>query len=213
VRTSTQRALENADWHLIGRELAAHAQRLLNVHTWRTGSKIDVAGGREARDFAHEAIAKMSGYDAERGPLLPYLKALVERSISNLSKSAENRWERSIRLRRDGDGGAPEELQDYIERHQKEVGPSAEDLVSGPGERVSALFEAVDGDEGLTALLDAAMQTGETTAQPLAKHLGTTTKDINNRIRKLRRVAAKLTAEPTRPDDSGTAKGIDRTTP
>jgi hypothetical protein len=47
VKSSTQRVLAAADWHRIGRELTAFAQALLNIHTWRTGNTVDVAGGRE----------------------------------------------------------------------------------------------------------------------------------------------------------------------
>ena len=196
MNSSTQRVLEAADWNQIGRKLTAFAQGLLNIHTWRTGDAVNVADGREALDFAQEAIEKLSGFDADRGELLPYLKAIVRRSISNLSKSAENRHEISIRPGIDEDGNV-EEVQEYIDRHQDpEAVPSPEDILSKPDERVTALFEAVDGDAALTALLDAVMQTGETTAQPLAKHLGTTTADINNRLKKLRRVAGKTAPKP-----------------
>lgn len=198
--------LAAADWNRIGRELTAFAQALLNVHTWRTGNMVDVAGGRGARDFVHEAIEKLSGFDADRGELLPYLKAIVRRSISNLSKSAENRHEVSIHLQIDEDGNA-EDIQEYIDQQQDpEAVPSPEDILSKPDERVTALFEAVDGDAALTALLDAVMQTGETTALPLSKHLGTTTADINNWLKKLRRVAAKIAPKPKSGKDRNVAK-------
>jgi len=198
--------LAAADWHQIGRELTAFAQYLLNNHTWRTGNVVNVAGGRQALDFVHEAIEKMSGFDADRGELLPYLKALVSRSISNLSNSAENRHEVSIRLRIDEDGNA-EDIEDYIDQQQDpEAVPSPEDILSKPDERVTALFDAVDGDDALTELLDAVMRTGETTAQPLAKHLRTTAADINNRLKKLRRVAGKIAPKPKSGKDRDVAK-------
>jgi len=193
VKSSTQRVLAAADWHRIGRELTAFAQYLLNIHKWRTGNTLDVAGGREALDFVQEAIEKMSGFDADRGELVPYLKAIVRRSISNLSKSAENRHEVSISPQPAGQDGSIEDVDQFLERQQeKQVAASPEEILSGPGERVTALFEAVDGDDSLTELLDAAMQTGETTAKPLAEHLGTTPADINNRLKKLLRAAAKI---------------------
>lgn len=192
MKSSTQRVLMAADWNHIGRELTAFAQALLNTHTWRTRNTIDVAGGREAKDFVHQAIEKMSGFDADRGELLPYLKFLVRRSISNLSKSAENRHEVSIRPRSDADGDV-EDVDEYLDRQwEHETAPSPEEILCGPGERVTALFEAVDGDDALTELLDAAMKTGETTAKPLSDLLGTTTADINNRLKKLRRTAGKI---------------------
>jgi hypothetical protein len=193
VKSSTQRVLAAADWHRIGRELTAFAQALLNIHNWRTGNTVDVAGGREARDFVQEAIEKMSGFDADRGELVPYLKAIVRRSISNLSKSAENRHEVSIRPRPAGQEGSNEDVDQFLDRQQEQQAvASPEEILSGPGERVTALFEAVEGDKSLTELLDAAMQTGETTGKPLAQHLGTTPADINNRLKKLRRAAAKI---------------------
>ncbi len=185
--------LAAADWNRIGRDLTAFAQYLLNNHKWRTGNPVDVAGGREARDFVHEAIEKMSGFDADRGELVPYLKAIVRRSISNLSKSAENRHEVSINPRPADQDGNTEDVDQYLERQQEQRGAaSPEEILSGPGERVTALFEAVDGDDSLTELLDAAMQTGEITGKPLAEYLGTTPADINNRLKKLLRVAAKI---------------------
>ena len=199
MNSSTQRVLAAADWDQIGRELAAFAQYLLNNHTWRTGDNVNVAGGRQALDFVHEAIEKMSGFDAERGELLPYLKTLVLRSVSNLSKSAENRHEVSIRLPRAGDGedGSAEDADAYLDRQREQhAAPSPEEILAGPDERVTALFEAVDGDQPLTDLLVAAMEINETTAQPLAKHLKTTTADINNRLKRLRRIAGKIAAKP-----------------
>ena len=207
MKSSTQRVLAAADWHQIGRELAAFAQYLLNNHTWRTGNAIDVAGGRQALDFVHEAIEKMSGFDADRGEILPHLKALVQRSISNLSKSAENRHDISIRPRTDGEDGSTEDVDAYLDRQrEKETAPSPEQTLSGPGERVTALFEAVHGDAALTEILDAAMEIGETTAQPLAKHLRTTPADINNRLKKLRRVAGKIAPKPKFGKDRDVAK-------
>jgi transcription initiation factor IIE alpha subunit len=76
------------------------------------------------------------------------------------------------------------------------------------------LFEAVDGDDSLTELLDAAMQTGEATGKPLAQHLGTTPADINNRLRKLRRAAAKIALTTVSAKDRDVAKEpSERTTP
>jgi hypothetical protein len=199
VNSSTQRVLAAADWNQIGRELAAFAQYLLNNRTWRTGDNINVAGGRQALDFVQEALEQMSGFDAERGELLPYLKTLVLRSVSNLSRSAENRHEVSIRSPHDGDGeDETEDADAYLDRQRvQDAAPSPEEILAGPGERVTALFEAVDGDQPLTELLDAAMEIGETTAQPLAKHLKTTTADINNRLKRLRRIAGKVAPKPT----------------
>lgn len=192
MKISTQRVLAAADWDQIGRELTAFAQALLNTHTWRTRNTVNVAGGREARDFVHEAIEKVSGFDADRGELLPYLKFLVQRSISNLSKSAENRHEVSIRPRRNADGDV-EEVDEYLDRQREQgTAPRAYEIPCGPDERVTALFEAVDGDKALTELLDAAMETGETTAKPLSEQLRTTPADINNRLKKLRLAAGKI---------------------
>jgi hypothetical protein len=155
----------------------------------------------------------MSGFDADRGELLPYLKALVQRSISNLSKSAENRHEVSIRPRPTGQDGNAEDADAYLDRQrERETASSPEELLSGPGQRVMALFEAVDGDDALTELLDAAMEIGETTAQPLAKHLGTTAADINNRLKKLRRVAGKIASKPISGNDRDGAKQPSRRT-
>jgi hypothetical protein len=198
--------LEAADWDQIGRELTAFAQALLNTHTWRTRNTVDVAGGREARDFVQDAIEKMSGFDADRGELLPYLKFLVRRSISNLSKSAENRHEVSIRPRPDTDGEV-EDVDEYLDRQREhETAPSPDEIPCGPGERVTALFEAVDGDDALTELLDAAMETGETTAKPLSERLRTTPADINNRLKKLRRAGGKISPTAMSRKDRDVAK-------
>jgi hypothetical protein len=206
VKSSTQRVLEAADWDQIGRELTAFAQALLNTHTWRTRNTVDVAGGREARDFVQDAIEKMSGFDADRGELLPYLKFLVRRSISNLSKSAENRHEVSIRPRPDTDGEV-EDVDEYLDRQREhETAPSPDEIPCGPGERVTALFEAVDGDDALTELLDAAMETGETTAKPLSERLRTTPADINNRLKKLRRAGGKISPTAMSRKDRDVAK-------
>lgn len=215
VKSSTQRALAAADWHQIGRELRAFAQALLDIHIWRTGNTVDVAGGREARDFVHEAVEKMSGFDGDRGELLPYLKAIVRRSISNLSKSAENRHEVSIRPQPDGQDGDTEDVAEYLDRQrEQEAAPGPEEILSGPGERVAALFEAADGDDALTEFLDAVMQTGETTGKPLAQHLGTTPADINSRLKRLRRAGAKIALKTiSRKDRDAAKEPRQRTTP
>jgi hypothetical protein len=157
----------------------------------------------------------MSGFDTDRGELVPYLKAIVRRSISDLSKSAENRHEVSIRPRPAGQEGSNEDVGQFLDRQQEQrAAASPEEILSGPGERVTALFEAVDGDNSLTELLDAAMQTGETTGKPLAQHLGTTSADINNRLKKLRRAAAKLALTTVSGKDRDVAKEpSERTTP
>src|SRR5260370_18787108 len=143
---------------------------------WKLRSTSRAAARRE---FVQEAIEKMSGFDADRGELVPYLKAIVRRSISNLSKSAENRHEVSIRPQPAGQDGSIEDVDQFLERQQeKQVAASPEEILSGPGERVTALFEAVDGDDSLTELLDAAVETGGTTTKPLAENLGTTPADI-----------------------------------
>ena len=214
MKSSTQRVLAAADWDQIGRKLTAFAQALLNIHTWRTRNTVDVAGGREARDFVQEAIEKMSGFDADRGELLPYLKFLIRRSISNLSKSAENRHEVSIRPSPNAEGDV-EDVDEYLDRQREhETAPSPEEILCGPGERVTALFEAVDGDDALTELLDAAMETGETTAKPLSERLRTTPTDINNRLKKLRRAAGKIALTAvTRKDRDVAEEPSERKTP
>jgi hypothetical protein len=103
----------------------------------------------------------------------------------------ENRHEVSIRPRPDADGGI-EDVDEYLDRQREhETAPSPDEIPCGPGERVTALFEAVDGDDALTELLDAAMETGETTAKPLSERLRTTPADINNRLKKLRRAGGR----------------------
>lgn len=176
---TTRRALLEADWFDIGLRLAAYATWKARNLRWRTGLPSDLAAGQTPEDIAAEAILKvMEGvraWDPRRGSLFPFLQGVVDSMLSHLATSADNRaQERWAVSHADLPGAEPEHV-------------TAE-------ERLAELRRFLLGNHRpeLLAIVDVIEAGCEPKPQAIAQRLGTTVVDVNNRLKRLRRLALKI---------------------
>lgn len=171
------------DWGALGMRLTAHVKIRSEILGWRTGRTGLIAKGQTAEDVAYAAILKVFDgervWDPSRGPLFRYLCGVADSLLSHLRESPDHR-RRSDSIDRD-------DLSSSIE----EVAPAGD-------QRVAALVAKLGraGDDDLRALVDALFRGCDATPLALAAELQTTVSDVNNRLKRLRRIAAK-TARPS----------------
>ncbi|MDX2170059.1 MAG: hypothetical protein SF182_23515 [Deltaproteobacteria bacterium] len=175
-----ERELRDVDWAAVGIRLTAYATWKARNRQWRTGRSDALAGGRTPEDLAAEAVLKvLSGeraWDPARGALLPYLEGVVDSLLSHLADSLDNRIQErwSDTYDRAADGGAHDD----------------------PVERIEALRAAVQrsAQPALLAVLAALAAGCEAKPQALAAQLATSVADVNNRLKRLRRLAQQIIA-------------------
>jgi DNA-directed RNA polymerase specialized sigma24 family protein len=177
---ATRRELRNADWFDIALRLAAHATWRARNLRWRTGLSCDLAAGKTPEDIAAEAILKvMEGarvWDPKRGALLPFLQGVVDSLLSHLASSADNRAQERWAATYSAAAAIPEP-----------------DSIS-PEERLAELRRLLVENRRpeLLAIIDAIGEGCEPKPQVIARRLGTTIADVNNRLKRLRRLALKI---------------------
>ncbi len=197
--------LQQVDWKTIGIQLAGYARWKARRLHWRTGGSEDLAKGKTPEDIAAEAIEKaLDGTRAlnfeTNNELLDCLKSIVDSDINHLAHSADNIRQRSGLQNQNG-----EELRDKIEFEA--VRQNYNDLISqqpsDPGEqivksdeqeaerRIDSLFKSLSDDKCLTEVLEAILE-GETKPKDIADRLKTSVSDINNRLKRIRRHAYKI---------------------
>jgi DNA-directed RNA polymerase specialized sigma24 family protein len=178
------RALLETNWQDVAIRLTGYALwKLRNLH-WRGGPAASLLPAKAAEDFAGEAILRVidgrRSWNPERGPLLPYLRGVVDSLLSHMSQSREHN---NATLKADMDtfaAGSP--------------GASLDD------ERVVDLRRALAraGEQALLEIVDAVLDDTDATPRGLAEHLCTSVPDINNRLKRLRRFAHRQAANRTR---------------
>jgi len=210
------RQLEETDWEAVGVELAGHAAFRARNLTWRTGDRLELARGFNPVDVAQEAILKVldgsRDWDPKRGPLIPYLKGVVDSLISHLADSADNQIQ--VRLPEGEDG---EEVSDRLEfeapRNDNhgwltKPPPRPDGGVSGDADgRVDKLFAAVSDKKELMDVVEAVMELDDPKPAAIAEQLGVPVKDINNRLKRLRRVGMTLKGEGEQPAKAANTDG------
>jgi hypothetical protein len=175
-----ERELRDVDWAAIGIRLTAYASWKARNRQWRTGRSDALAGGRTPEDLAAEAVLKvLSGeraWDPTRGALLPYLEGVVDSLLSHLADSLDNRLQER-----------------WADAHDR---AADSEPLGDPVERVEALRAAVqqNAQPALLAVIDALAAGCEPKPQALAAQLGTSVADINNRLKRLRRLAQQIIA-------------------
>jgi DNA-directed RNA polymerase specialized sigma24 family protein len=152
-----------------------------------------LAAGQSLEDVVQHVIEKtISGerhWDPARGPLLPWLKDQVKGVIDALAKAAVRRHETQ----------APEEdnLEEFVEGPgaSRSLSPEAilleKEAAAQMAERADALFQAVNDELELEAVMSAILNGCEPKPRYLAAELGVSVEDINNRLKRLRRRAMK----------------------
>lgn len=201
----TFRQLQEADWAAIAVELTAHAAFRADNLAWRTGNSRDLAKGLNPEDVASEAIRKVIAgirqWEPDRGGLLPFLKGVVDSEISHLADSSDNQLQ--ARVPADDEEG---ELWDRSEfqapsndphglLQQRQCTPEQVLLENEADARISALFDAVAGEPDLVGVVDAIMEVERPKPADIAEHLKLPVSEINNRLKRLRRLALKVVAK------------------
>src|SRR5262249_17935264 len=97
---SARDELLKADWEDIGIRLTAYAVWKAANLRCRTGQPDLLAGGKTPEDVAAEAMLKVIEgkriWDAQRGPLLPFLRRVVDSLLNQLADSADNRIQQRL---------------------------------------------------------------------------------------------------------------------
>lgn len=178
---TVEQALRDADWADLGVRLTAYAVWKARNLAWRHGRGELTLGARTPDDLAAEAILKVlsgeRGWDPRRGPLLPYLQGVVDSLLSHAAATPD------------------------VARTDRVAAERAADVDDdAAGERVERLRAQLrrEPQPALLAVVDAIAANCEPRPQALAAHLGTTVADINNRLKRLRRLALRLTAGGSR---------------
>jgi DNA-directed RNA polymerase specialized sigma24 family protein len=182
--------LRNADWEDIGIRLTAYAVWKTRNLQWRSGHAGALAAGKTAEDLAADAILKViegtRAWDPARGPLLTYLQRVVDSLVNHLAQSADNRLQTPLR-------SSATPLAAHLDAWS-DPNASGHDA-EGKVERLRSVLRAQrEGD--LLEVLEA-IRNCDPTPQAVAAHLGTTVADINNRLKRLRRLAQRIAKRPT----------------
>jgi hypothetical protein len=171
------------NWAEVGVRLVAYATwKARNLH-WRTGHSWELAAGKTPEDVAAEAIAKVldgtRAWDPRRMALLPFMQGVVDSLMSHLAESLDNRiqqrWD-AVSTPAVASAAAAE---------------NEEDDAEGRIERLRAAL-MTSGNRDLLDVVDAITQGCEPRPQALARWLRVRVADINNRIKRLRRLAFKI---------------------
>ena len=197
----TFRLLEEADWGEIGKELYAFAVWWARKYQWRYGKGQDLALGKSIDDIVQEVIVKtLQGdrkWDPERGALVPWLKDQVKSIMDALARSAAHRYERESleSMNEEGVGDKAEYQASKSDVHTPLQSPDPKEAVLQQEDvehQVDALYQAMDGDQELEEILSAILDGCERKPKLLAAELGVPVKDINNRLKRILRRAAKV---------------------
>lgn len=197
--------LLRVDWGETGMKLAAYAAFRSRNLLWRTGSDVALAKGLMPDDIAAQAIVSVIGgerkWEPERGPLLPFLKRVVDSLLNHLALSADNRRiERFFQddtspygaeriAFQDGDEGPwPRRPADFDAADPSESECDAD-------ERIDQLAEAAKGTPELAEVLNAILEFNETRPRLIAIRIGRPVNHVNNCLKRLRRLALKISAD------------------
>lgn len=188
------RLLSQADWKTIAPRLVAFAEY------WMDGyGQIRGVGGEDiAQTVVRKAFDGTRKWDPERGELYPWLCEQVKSEVSNLADSDARK--REILVSTDEDDGALDQM----------AGRGALDEDDDPGlrdpesmlldreastnvrRRVDALYRAVDDRPELSVVLEAIIDGCEPKSRFLADRLAIPGGVVDNRLRALRRSAARI---------------------
>jgi DNA-directed RNA polymerase specialized sigma24 family protein len=182
--------LLKVNWKETGIQLAGYAAFRARNLAWRTGSSDLLAKGLMPDDIAAQAILSViSGertWEPERGPLLPYLKRIVDSLLSHLAESGDNRWL---------DPWTSEDTQLAAGTALPEADSDCRDETDDDqDDRIEQLFDAVADKPELAEVLDAMLKFDETRPRYLALRIGKPVSHVNNCLKRIRRLALKIVA-------------------
>ena len=204
--------LLRVDWAETGMKLAAYAAFRSRNLFWRTGSDIALAKGLMPDDIAAQAIVSVIGgerkWEPERGPLLPFLKRVVDSLLNHLALSSDNR--RIERLSHDDSLTYGDERIALQDGDEAPWPPRPADFdVAGPSEsecdadeRIDRLVEAAKGTPELAEVLNAILEFNEARPRLIALRIGKPVNHVNNCLKRLRRLALKISTDAEGPAES-----------
>jgi len=170
------------DWSKLTRELLAFAMWWAGNYAWGKPGADHLALGQTCEDVVQLVILKtLAGerrYDPDKGELLPWLKDQVKSIIDHLARSAGHRREsETLQEEAIGPPSNPEEgLLDEQARREAD-------------QRIEWLLRAVETKPELLDILMAILHGCEPKPRCLAGELRVSVREINNRIKRLRRLA------------------------
>lgn len=190
MEQETRDLLQEMDWSAIRKALLTYATWRARWYCWHRGESPDLAKGYTVEDVVQEVIVKtfegIRRWDPEKGQLLPWLQLQSKSVIDALAKSASHRHEVSLL---DVEGLATEHSSDLLEIVlEKEARACVE-------RRVEASFQAVDGEPELCEVLQAILDRCPPRPRYLARELNLSVREVDNRLKRLRRRASKLMDE------------------
>lgn len=193
--------LQQADWGAIGKRLVRFVEYRARIYSWRSGSGTELAKGVTPEDIVQDVIKKTllgdRKWDPCKGALEPWLKDQVKSEIDHLYRSAGNQHEiQSL------DDPEDDELTVAVAAQASQVAllssrPSAEAEVIIKEEQDNVRNQV---DEILTILEDlpelqeivfAVLDGCEPKPRYLGESLGIPVREVNNRLKRLRRLVLK----------------------
>jgi RNA polymerase sigma factor (sigma-70 family) len=183
----TLKLLQEANWSVIYKDLLAYATWRARSYRWNRGRNLDLAKGYTVEDVVQEVILKMlSGirkWDPEKGQLLPWLQTQCRSVIDALVKSAGHRREVNNLEMESFAKHSPDPLEVVLEEEAK----------TQIHQKVKALFQAVNEEPELREVLQAIVDGCEPWPRYIALELDISVREVDNRLKRLRRCATKLT--------------------
>jgi DNA-directed RNA polymerase specialized sigma24 family protein len=183
------RLLQEADWAAIRKSLLAYTTWRASNYRWNRGEIPELTEGYTVEDVVQEVILKaLSGvrrWDPAKGELQPWLRAQCCSVIDALAKSAPHRREVSILERENLAQSSSDPLELLLE----------EEAEAQTRRKVKAFLQAVGEETGLQEVLQAVMNGCEPWPRYIAHETGISVRDADNRLKRLRRRASRLTED------------------
>ena len=179
VNEHLQATLDEKTWQLYLKRLTVYAHKLIKSHYWRGELGGLVPSGKEAEDFAMDAILDVytgkRAWDSNQEPdLLKHLFGVVKSMISNQSKKAQNKQDDRL-----------DDNDDYEEYAESSNDPSRlaemEDV-----EYVVEVCDHLEDEPELLEVVECIMKGCLKRAQ-IAECLGLTRDEVTNRRKRLNR--------------------------
>lgn len=199
-------ALRDTDWGRLGRLLAGYAVWKARRMGLSVDNETTLGGGVDPVDVAQKAIEKFiasdRNWDPAKKPLADFLRDSVDSILSHHLELHDNQLRGEFPQSEDGaellDGVEHQSrLRDYMGVLSSPM-PTPHHSLAGPefaDTRIDALFAAVADDDQLVAVLEALIAGAAPMPQDIADTLETSVHEVNNRLRRLRDIANRLTAE------------------
>ena len=206
IQMQTLELIQSADWVTISKRLLAFTLWWAEKYSWRSGTKLILPKGFQPEDIVEEIILKtIEGkrkFDPEKGELEPWLRDQIKSEVNNLYNIKEHSLSTHIPQDID-DSPLNEEIhstqfpnrEDSSQLSPENILIEKESQIDYSKEikrKYDSLFEAANEDSELVDVIDAIIDGCQPKPRYLADKLQTSVPDINNRLKRLRRIAIKI---------------------